>query len=168
MIFNYLSLSVRCQVTVQLRFRCAANNYQLKLLSVTKLSELGIAKRCLTENLPIHLECEDGLEKSVPRIAVWHHEACRVMTIGDPEGHIFLGHGKISDGDPRSAMCENACACRKNVQEATVSSFFFFQIYPCMPSTMFTALITTEQTCARYAFVPYKMTTSKYTRIIFT
>ena len=124
MIFNYLSLSVRCQVTVRLRFRCAANNYQLKLLSVTKLSELEIAKRCLTENLRIYLEGEVGIEKSVPRIAVWHHEACRVMTTGDHEGQIFLGHGKISNGDPR-LVCKNACARRQNVQEVTVSSFFF-------------------------------------------
>ena len=29
------------------------------------------------------------VEKSVPRNAVWHHEACRVMTKGDPEGRIF-------------------------------------------------------------------------------
>ena len=31
-------------------------------------------------------ECEDGIEKSVPRITVWHHEACRVMTNGVHEG----------------------------------------------------------------------------------
>ena len=37
----------------------------------------------------IYNECESRLEKSVPRIAVWHHEACRVMTNGDPEGRIF-------------------------------------------------------------------------------
>ena len=45
------------------------------------------------------------------------------MTTGDPEGQIFLGHGKISDGDPRS-VCKNACAWRNNLQEATVSGFF--------------------------------------------
>ena len=28
----------------------------------------------------------------MPRITAWHHEACRVMTIGDPEGKIFLSH----------------------------------------------------------------------------
>ena len=28
-------------------------------------------------------------EKSVPRIAVWHHEACRVMTNGDPRDGFF-------------------------------------------------------------------------------
>ena len=32
----------------------------------------------------IYHECEGGKEKSVPRITVWHHEACRVMTNGDP------------------------------------------------------------------------------------
>ena len=32
----------------------------------------------------IHHECEDRREKSVPMIVVWHHEACRVMTKGDP------------------------------------------------------------------------------------
>ena len=36
--------------------------------------------------------CEGRIEKSVPRIAVSHHEACRVMTIGDPEGWIFLSY----------------------------------------------------------------------------
>ena len=33
-----------------------------------------------------------GLENSVPRITVWHLEACRVMTIGDPKERIFLSY----------------------------------------------------------------------------
>ena len=37
------------------------------------------------EIIRIYRECEGMIEKSVPRIAVWHHEACRVMTNGDPE-----------------------------------------------------------------------------------
>ena len=37
----------------------------------------------------IYHKCEDRIEKSFPRIAVWHHEACRVMANGDPEGRIF-------------------------------------------------------------------------------
>ena len=41
-------------------------------------------------NIRIYYECEGRIEKSVPRIAVWHHEACRVMTNCDPEGQIFL------------------------------------------------------------------------------
>ena len=38
------------------------------------------------ENMRIYHECEGRIEKSILRIAVWHHEACRVMTNGDPEG----------------------------------------------------------------------------------
>ena len=37
-------------------------------------------------------ECEGRIEKSVLRITVWHHETCRVMTNGDPEGQIFLAY----------------------------------------------------------------------------
>ena len=37
----------------------------------------------------MHHECEDGIEKSVPRITDWHHEACLVMTIGDPRDRFF-------------------------------------------------------------------------------
>ena len=42
------------------------------------------------------LVCEK--EKSVPRIAFWHHEACRVMTNGDPEGWIFLSYPHTNNG----------------------------------------------------------------------
>ena len=38
----------------------------------------------------IYHECEGRIEKSVSRITIWHNEACRVMTNGDPEGQIFL------------------------------------------------------------------------------
>ena len=41
-------------------------------------------------NKGINHECEGRIEKSVHMIAVWHHEACRVMTNGDPEGQIFF------------------------------------------------------------------------------
>ena len=37
-------------------------------------------------------------EKSVPRMAVWHHEACRVMTNGDPEGGVFLSYTHTNNG----------------------------------------------------------------------
>ena len=40
-------------------------------------------------NISIYHECEGRIEKSVPRITIWHHEACQVMTNGDPEGQIF-------------------------------------------------------------------------------
>ena len=38
------------------------------------------------------------IEKSVPRITVWHREACRVMTNGDPEGQIFLSYTHTNNG----------------------------------------------------------------------
>ena len=46
----------------------------------------------------IHHVCEGGLEKSIPRITDWHHEACRVMTNGDHEGWIFLSHPHTNNG----------------------------------------------------------------------
>ena len=40
--------------------------------------------------IKIYHECEGGIDKSVPRIAVWHHKACQVMTNCDHEGQIFF------------------------------------------------------------------------------
>ena len=50
------------------------------------------------EIICIHHECEGGIEKSVPRITDWHHEACLVMTIGECEGLIFLSHPHMNNG----------------------------------------------------------------------
>ena len=38
------------------------------------------------------------MEKSVPRITVWHHEACGVMTNGDLEGQISLSYLHTDNG----------------------------------------------------------------------
>ena len=48
----------------------------------------------------IYHECEGTcrIQKSVPRIAVWHHEACGVMINGDPEGWIFLSYPHMNNG----------------------------------------------------------------------
>ena len=46
----------------------------------------------------IYHECEGRIEKSVLRIAVWHHEACQVMTIGYCEGQIFLSYPHTNNG----------------------------------------------------------------------
>ena len=35
------------------------------------------------------MKCEERIEKSVRRITVWHHKACRVMTNGDPRDGFF-------------------------------------------------------------------------------
>ena len=47
-------------------------------------SAFGITR--LAETIKIYHKCEGRIEKSVPRIAIWHHEACRLMANGDPEG----------------------------------------------------------------------------------
>ena len=49
-------------------------------------------------HIRIHHECEGRIEKSAPRIALWHHEACRVMTNGDPEGRSFLSYPHTNNG----------------------------------------------------------------------
>ena len=51
-----------------------------------------------TWTIRIYHECEGRIEKSVPRITVWHHETCRVMTNGDPEGRIFLSFSHPNNG----------------------------------------------------------------------
>ena len=56
----------------------------------------------------IHHKCEGRIEKSVRRITGWHHEACRVMTNGDPEGRIIrIYHeceGRIEKSVPRNSV----------------------------------------------------------------
>ena len=50
------------------------------------------------QTIRIYHECEGRIEKSVLSIAVWHREACRVMTNGDPEGQIFLSYPQTKNG----------------------------------------------------------------------
>ena len=50
------------------------------------------------ESIRIHNEYEGRIEKSVPRITVWRHEACRVMTNGDHKGRIFLSYPHANNG----------------------------------------------------------------------
>ena len=57
-----------------------------------------VKKRSSTHDKRFHRECEGRIDKSVPRIAVWHHEACRVMTNGDHEGRIFLSYPHTNNG----------------------------------------------------------------------
>ena len=45
-----------------------------------------------TYTIRIYHKCESGIEKTIPRIIIWHHKAFRVMTNSDPEGQIFLSH----------------------------------------------------------------------------
>ena len=52
----------------------------------------------LDQNIRIYQVCEGRIEKSVLRIAVWHHEACRVKTNGDPKEQIFLSYPHTNNG----------------------------------------------------------------------
>ena len=53
---------------------------------------------CLNDIIRIYHEFEGRIEKSVPRFAVWHHKAYRVMTNGDLEGGIFLSYPHTNNG----------------------------------------------------------------------
>ena len=61
-------------------------------------AQSGSVSNSMGKIISIHHEFEGGIEKSVRRITGWHHEACRVMTIGDREGRIFLSHPHAHDG----------------------------------------------------------------------
>ena len=52
----------------------------------------------LFDNIRIRHEYEGRIEKSIRRIAVWHHKACRVMKNGDREGQIFLSYPHTNNG----------------------------------------------------------------------
>ena len=43
-------------------------------------------------------DCEVWIEKSVPRITDWHHEASPVMTNGDRKGQLYLSHLHKNNG----------------------------------------------------------------------
>ena len=51
-----------------------------------------------TKTIRIYHECEGRIEKSVTRIAIWHHKACQMMTKGDPKGRIFLSYPHTNNG----------------------------------------------------------------------
>ena len=52
----------------------------------------------MCNNIRIYHECEGRIEKSIPRIDVWHHEAWRVIINGDPEERIFLSSPHTNNG----------------------------------------------------------------------
>ena len=55
------------------------NNQQ----TTKKHSKLHILVILEERTIRIHHKCDGWIEKSVPRITDWHHEACRVMTKTD-------------------------------------------------------------------------------------
>ena len=62
------------------------------------------ATQTSVNNTRIYHECEVGIEKSFPRIANWHHEACQVMTNGDREGRIFLSNPHTNSAPLNTAL----------------------------------------------------------------
>ena len=56
------------------------------LVLITFASSQGSVDKALI--IKIYQECKVGIEKSVTRTNVWHHEACQVMTKGDLKGRI--------------------------------------------------------------------------------
>ena len=64
------------------------DNFSVSVLCLF-LAVSWVDLHCVIEAFPhfirIYHSYEGRIEKSVLRIAIWHHEACRVMTNGDPE-----------------------------------------------------------------------------------
>ena len=80
-------------------YYCACSGSKLFWLSAALSPLVEKGKNYLySKNIRIYHECEGRIEKSVPRITVWHHEACRVMTNCDPEGQIFLSYPHTNIG----------------------------------------------------------------------
>ena len=52
----------------------------------------------MKKNIRIHHECKGGIEKSVLRVNLWHHEACQVMANSDSVGQIFLSNPHTNNG----------------------------------------------------------------------
>ena len=69
-----------------------------ELQSEYKKIEVSLCGELNSKSIRIYHECEGRIEKSVPRIAVWHHQACRVMTNHGPEGQIFLFYPHTNNG----------------------------------------------------------------------
>ena len=66
------------------------------------LSLLGLS--CCKKIIRIHHEYKDGIEKFVPRITDWHHEACGVMVNGSCKGWIFLFHPHTISCSPLNTL----------------------------------------------------------------
>ena len=58
----------------------------------------------LTLCIRIYHECEGGIEKSILRITIWHHEASQVMIKGDRKGTIFLSNPHTNNFEPDTIL----------------------------------------------------------------
>ena len=55
-------------------------------------------------SIRIHHECEDGIEKSIPRITDWHHLACQYIVIDFPIHMDTISMGLLNPYFKRSHM----------------------------------------------------------------
>ena len=53
-------------------------------------SRMFLTRLPMVYTVKIHNECKGGIDNFGPRIAVWCHEACRVMTNSDHKGRLFI------------------------------------------------------------------------------
>ena len=74
----------------------------------------AIMVRARPQHMRIYHECEGRIEKSVQRIAVWHHEAFHVMTYGDPKDPSIT---QIMDSFSCSSL--NTTFCLKKAPRST-------------------------------------------------
>ena len=99
--FRYRSRQSFCQFMIWVQSVCK-HYQQMTKVAISKervnREEPVIGKLVLLQHIRIYHECGGRVEKSVQRIAVWHHKACLVMTNGDPEGRIFLTYPYTNNG----------------------------------------------------------------------
>ena len=70
-------------------------NYS-KIINPLYSDGFSLTDKC--NNIRSYHECEGRIEKSVPRITIWIHKACRVMTNAVPGEQIFLSYPHTNIG----------------------------------------------------------------------
>ena len=92
----YLMTLIKCKIITPVH----AKKEQLCRYTLARclLDTRFICVHTLCENIRVYHACEGRIEKYVPRITDWRHRTCRVITIGDHEGQIFLSHPRTNSG----------------------------------------------------------------------
>ena len=93
-----ISKQFYCHVLNKIQYLCSCIIETIGLLQKRDKILGTVCHFIYFHHIRIYHECEGRIEKSVPRIAVCHHEASRVMTNSDPEGQIFLSYPHTNNG----------------------------------------------------------------------
>ena len=80
LVHNYITAGVRTVICVYFGCMCPCVSSSFMYILFYGMFLLNVRN---------YHECEGRIEKSVQMIAVWHYEACRVMTNGDPPDGFF-------------------------------------------------------------------------------